>query len=173
MDCVKKRASKKNCMVCLGIEEPILRCGKNRCVEKIHVRCDFPFARKYQEGRVQNYHCPKCRKKSKRQLLRYLVDDLKRFDEYQYFTDPVYENLPYYTRIVKRPICFMDIRDNVASGKYDEDSFDKMVADFTILSQNALNFNMPSDNPYFRMRIVFIIGMKFLSEMRELIEGDD
>ena len=56
----------------------------------------------------------------------------------------------------------MMMRDKVADGKYDDDSLLRITDDFNRMAYNAMTFNMPSDEPYYRMKILYFLGRKIL-----------
>ena len=46
----------------------------------------------------------------------------------------------------------------------------QLVEDLRLIVTNAMMFNMPKDDPYFRSKVLHILGSRLLNDMREVIE---
>lgn len=92
-----------------------------------------------------NYICPSCRLKERRKLFKWVIEELKCFDEYQYFYDAEYEDITGYSEVITNPLCIYQMREKVVDGKYDNDTYNLIREDLELVVKNALTFNMPKD----------------------------
>ena len=67
-------------------------------------------------------------------------------------------------------MCLFGMREKVVEGAYDTNPSQLIKEDLELIVQNAMSFNMPKDEPHYRARILLICGLKFLEEMKSLLE---
>ncbi len=67
-------------------------------------------------------------------------------------------------------MCFMTMKDNICLGKYDRDGYDRIYEDLYRLVRNALSFNMPQDDAYYRAKVIYIIGSLFLKRFKDFLD---
>ena len=54
------------------------------------------------------------------------------------------------------------MRIRATDGHYDENTYAKILDDITLISKNAMIFNMPKDEPHYRAKIMLIICKRYL-----------
>lgn len=111
------------------------------------------------------YKCPACRLLMRRQLLKLLIMELRSFDEMQYYYEPCFEQIPKYEAIVDTPSCVMLMSDRVSDGAYDSHPIAKIKADFTRIIENALSFNEAKSDPFYRAKVLYIVGCLFIEKV--------
>lgn len=91
----------------------------------------------------------------------------------QYFFQPSFETIQNYERIVDRPSCVMLINDRISEGIYDNEPLNTLKNDFRKVIQNALSFNEVKSDPFYRAKVLYIIGDLFLQQVGECIDVGD
>ena len=84
--------------------------------------------------------------------------------------DPSYEALVDYLRIIKHPICLQVMRCKVSEGLYDSNPYESILNDLRLLVSNALCYNMPNDDPYYRAKILYILASGLLNAVKDVLE---
>lgn len=146
--CFKDYQSEEYCALCMReAYGEWIQCDQRPCEKWIHISCDTYF--KDKKGREPleklNYSCPNCRKLERRKILRNVIEELKFFDEFQYFYEPDYEELIGYREAIRTPICIHQMREKAIEGAYDEQPYELIRGDLELLVKNAMTFNMPKD----------------------------
>lgn len=144
------------------------------CSHWVHFDCDS-FLRTLQEPNDQvsdekMYWCPQCRTKLRRKVLKHVLEELKMFDEYQFYYEPTYEEIIGYRETIKQPMCLFAMAEKIIAGSYDEAPYHGLVSDLELITSNAMTFNMPKDEVYYRAKVLLVIGKRYLEVMRPIIE---
>lgn len=66
-------------------------------------------------------------------------------------------------------MCLLIMREKILEGAYDCNSFETIRKDFELIVKNALTFNMPHDDAYYRAKILYIVGLRFLNHVKKII----
>ncbi len=98
-------------------------------------------------------------------VLKWVLEELKIFDEYEYFEDPDYESIEGYGEIIKEPMCFLAMREKAVQGYYNEQTYEKLLRDVCLISNNAMTFNMPKEEVHYQAKILIIMASHFLSKL--------
>lgn len=112
----------------------------------------------YFKGNKDRYLCPMCRLSLKRKVYCELILFISQFDEFQFFTEPSYDKIPFYHQVISHPMCFSKMKEFAEQGAYDEDPYKSTESDFQLIVKNALEFNMPKDSAHFQAKILKIMG---------------
>jgi hypothetical protein len=86
-----------------------------------------------------------------------------------YFYDAEYEEFFGYD-VISTPMCLLKMREKVSEGAYDDSPYSLIKQDLELLVNNALQYNMPKDEPHYRAKILLIVGLKFLEHIQDLLE---
>ena len=62
-----------------------VQCDKSDCKQWVHVVCDKHYKDNKSQLEKASYYCPGCRVKERRKIIKWVVDELKYFDEVGYF----------------------------------------------------------------------------------------
>ena len=138
----------------------------------VHDDCDPEYQNAFKNLERDKYLCPLCRIKVKRKVYVELINCLSVFDEFQYFTEPTYEKIPFYHQIIANPMCFGKMKELAQDGTYDYEPFKRIEKDFQLLVSNALKFNMPKEMAHVQAKILKILGEKGLKKFKECFEPD-
>lgn len=98
-----------------------MQCDKKDCTKWIHLMCDAYFKDKESKEGLDkaSYICPSCRLKDRRKIFKWVIDELKAFDENAYFYFPDYEEITGYLEVIENPLCIYEMREKVTEGRYD------------------------------------------------------
>ena len=72
--------------------------------------------------------------------------------------------------MIKSPIDLNQMKEKANDGTYDEDTLQKITYDFTLLTNNAFIFNMPSQKVYLAAKKLFQLGTRALEAFRAQIQ---
>jgi len=87
------------------------------------------------------YSCPQCRQLKRTQLIVQLVDNICLEDKYLYFQEPVEDKIIGYTKIVKHPMCFRYVKEQIP--KLYLRNPEQLMGDIGQIFKNAKIFNQP------------------------------
>jgi len=152
--CKKKKVNNQYCPVCEVIwtktdDEPMIECA---CGMWVHQSCDKTltddvFDKFKQKGK--EYLCIRCRNNKRNKFISDLINLLMDGDKMHYFENPVdLMQVPNYSNVVKNPMCFNQMKEKAAQSVYIT-SPETLKADFELICNNAMAYNMPK-TPYYK-----------------------
>ena len=151
--CERKISKKEFCPICDELwynkdSNSLIECIK--CKFFYHKLCDRIIPQKSNNfGKKNKYMCPFCRINKKANCINNLIKELKNLDQNEYFIEPVdLKAIPNYSKVIKNPICFIDIENkNIKENIYLK-NMDKFFDDIYLIVDNAMLFNMPRTPVY-------------------------
>jgi hypothetical protein len=92
-------------------------CGD--CLMWAHLGCDrifnVPSMKASFDIKMFSYNCCKCRSRRRNDIIIQLIEKVSSEDKYFFFQEPVEEQVPNYTKIVKQPMCFKYVREKAST----------------------------------------------------------
>lgn len=89
--CYKDYKNNEYCAMCMKeAGGRWIQCDMSECKNWIHLSCDNYFRDKEAKSALDkaNYTCPFCRLKERRKMFKWVIEEMKYFDECGYFYDP-------------------------------------------------------------------------------------
>jgi hypothetical protein len=71
---------------------------------------------------------------------------------------------------VKQPIDIKIMKEKLNRGEYDHDPYNKMLEDFSLLSDNALDFNLPKTDAHKAAKKLYLLGMQAFNFFKENLQ---
>jgi hypothetical protein len=145
-NCEKRFELNEYCPIChkLWIEnsEIMVLCN---CKLWVHKDCDRILTDQYfQKISKATYYCPDCRVSKKQKDIKNILNEFIKQDKNGYFYHPVDPSLARnYEKIIKRPMCFKFIEDDIKRNIYLEEP-QYFLNDLKLIFENATSYNMPN-----------------------------
>jgi hypothetical protein len=126
LKCHKDYKNNEYCAMCMKeMGGKWVQCDNGDCKKWIHIICDGYFRDKENKEALDKskYTCPCCRLKDRRKIIKWVIEELRVFDEYQYFYDAEYEDIFGYTEVIAEPMCIFRMREKAVEGAYDGNTY--------------------------------------------------
>lgn len=178
-ECFRKKERKEFCPICKQFwnyksgqaDYAMIEC--TACRMWIHRICDYHLTEEvfdnFEAGLNTEYNCMLCRQEKRKNYISKIINIAEKEDKLGWFREP-YEQEEY-KRIIKNPMYFSKMRENVDEYLIDVDS---MKNHFNLVFTNAFNYNKPKDRVYKDAeRVQEIVNSLLKRKWDKLIEKQD